>query len=84
MLIHMFPEASFNAQEQYEYDRNRWLCCVKVWSWGPPRGVLATTRFHHGEFGGQNETMWFWAKRGLTGTEEKGQLSAARIILDLR
>ena len=48
----------------------------KILALGPPRGVLATTRFYRGEFGGQNETMWFWAKRGLTDTEKKGQLAS--------
>ena len=41
--------------------------------------VLATTWFHHGEFGGQIEMRRIWAKRGLTGKVEKGQLYQARL-----
>jgi hypothetical protein len=77
----MSPEVSFNAQEQYEYDWDRWLCCIRVWRWGPSRGVLATTRFHHDEFGGQIEMGSIWAKWGLTGLLEKGQFKVIMMLV---
>ena len=69
----MLPEVSLNTQEQSEYDWIFWLCLYKSLALEAAEGGSRYDTIFHGEFGGQNETMWFWAKRGLTGKVEKGQ-----------